>query len=40
MDSTRTESPLKKASDAIVLDNSHMNREQQLHWIMERLNEE
>jgi len=38
MDSTRSESPLKKASDAVVLDNSHMNREQQLEWIMERLN--
>lgn len=32
IDSSRTESPLIQASDAIVLDNSHINREEQLDW--------
>jgi cytidylate kinase len=40
IDSTREESPLHKAKDAIVLDNSSMTREEQLdkvmHWIAER----
>lgn len=39
IDSTRKESPLKKASDAVVLDNSYLNREEQLKWIMERLDQ-
>ncbi|MGM0377227.1 MAG: (d)CMP kinase [Bacteroidota bacterium] len=39
IDSTRSESPLKKAPDAVTLDNSHLNREEQLEWIMERLNQ-
>jgi cytidylate kinase len=30
MDATRSESPLRQASDAIVLDNTHMSREEQL----------
>jgi len=29
LDSTRTESPLKKAADAVLLDNSYMTREEQ-----------
>lgn len=31
-DMTRAESPLRKASDAITLDNSHLNKEQQLEF--------
>ena len=31
-DSTRAISPLRKADDAIVLDNSHMTVEQQMEW--------
>jgi len=38
-DSTRAESPLMQADDAVVLDNSHLNKEEQLHWIMEKLHE-
>jgi len=33
-DETRKESPLRKADDAIILDNSHMTREEQLEWIL------
>jgi cytidylate kinase len=42
IDETRDESPLKKASDAVELDNSNMNRQEQLDWIVglvkERIN--
>lgn len=38
-DSTRKESPLVKADDALLLDNSHLNREEQMSWILERLKE-
>ncbi|MBN2613262.1 MAG: (d)CMP kinase [Bacteroidales bacterium] len=31
-DSTRTESPLKKADGAVVLDNSHMSPDDQMKW--------
>ena len=31
-DSTRAISPLRKAGDAIVLDNSHMTVEEQMAW--------
>jgi cytidylate kinase len=31
-DEHRTESPLKKAGDALVLDNSHMTIEEEMHW--------
>jgi len=34
IDENRTESPLKKADDAIELDNSQMDRQEQLDWIM------
>ncbi|MCB2194539.1 MAG: (d)CMP kinase [Bacteroidetes bacterium] len=34
IDETRTESPLKKAPDAVELDNSQMNRQEQLDWIV------
>ena len=36
-DSTRKESPLMQADDAVVLDNSHLNKEQQLRWIIDKL---
>lgn len=39
IDSTRAESPLKKADDALVLDNSHITPPQQLNWIVDRLKE-
>jgi len=35
IDSSRTESPLRKADDAILLDNSEMTREEQLKWALE-----
>ncbi len=34
IDETREESPLKKATDAIELDNSNLNRKEQLDWIV------
>ncbi len=34
IDSGREHSPLKQADDAILLDNSNLNREQQLNWII------
>ena len=33
-DQYRAESPLRQADDAIVLDNSYMNREEQLNWLV------
>ena len=39
LDSTRKISPLRKADDAIVLDNSHMTIEEQKLWLMERVEE-
>ena len=33
IDSTRKESPLRQADDAVVLDNSHMSIEQQDEWL-------
>lgn len=42
IDETRDESPLKKADDSVELDNSNMNRSEQLDWIIglvkERIN--
>ena len=42
IDQSRSESPLRKADDAVVLDNSHITREEQLQvaydWAMERIN--
>ncbi|MFZ4861631.1 (d)CMP kinase [Sphingobacterium sp. Mn56C] len=35
IDSTRAESPLRQAEDAIVLDNSNLTQEQQLAFVME-----
>ncbi len=41
MDSTRAHSPLRQAEDALVLDNTTLNREQQfelaMQWAMERI---
>ena len=38
-DSTRAVSPLRKADDAIVLDNSDMTREEQFDFVIERVKE-
>lgn len=38
-DETRTESPLKKADDALIVDNSHLTREQQLEYVMKIIGE-
>jgi len=38
-DENREESPLRKAPDAIVLDNSNMTREEQFRWILDKVNE-
>jgi cytidylate kinase len=41
MDSTRAHSPLRQAEDALVLDNTNLNREQQfelaMQWAMEKI---
>ncbi|MFO7657028.1 MAG: (d)CMP kinase [Bacteroidales bacterium] len=37
-DSTRLESPLKQADDAILLDNSNMSREDQMEWFRKIFN--
>lgn len=37
-DTHREENPLRQAEDAIVLDNSKLNQEQQLDWVMGLLN--
>lgn len=39
IDETREESPLRRAADAISLDNSAMTIEQQNLWLLERFNE-
>ncbi len=39
IDSTREVSPLKKADDALTLDNSNLTREEQLKWTLERVKE-
>ncbi len=36
-DETREESPLRKADDAVILDNSFMTREEQLSWILSHI---
>ena len=38
-DMSRAISPLRKADDAIVLDNSHMSVEEQMTWFVERYEE-
>ncbi|MFW5851391.1 MAG: (d)CMP kinase [Bacteroidota bacterium] len=37
IDSTRKESPLRQADDAIVLDNSAMTRKEQMEWILKKI---
>jgi cytidylate kinase len=39
IDENRDESPLRQAEDAIVLNNSHMTKEEQLEWIVARMND-
>ena len=39
IDSTREVSPLKKADDALVLDNSHLSRDEQLKWALDKVKE-
>lgn len=38
LDQTREISPLRKADDALLLDNSNMTREEQEAWLMEQFN--
>lgn len=38
IDQTREVSPLKKADDAILLDNSSLTREEQMEWLIELFN--
>ena len=39
IDSTREASPLRKAEDALILDNSNMTREEQLKWVIRKVRE-
>ena len=39
IDSHRDVSPLRQAEDAVVLDNSHMTREEQSAWLLEKYKE-
>lgn len=39
IDSNREESPLQKAADALILDNSYLTREEQLNWVLEKVKE-
>ena len=39
LDETRKESPLRQASDAVLLDNSNMSIEEQNEWILQCFNE-
>ncbi|MCF8358018.1 MAG: (d)CMP kinase [Prolixibacteraceae bacterium] len=39
IDQNRETSPLKKADDAVVLDNSHMTPDEQLQWAIKKVNE-
>lgn len=39
IDSGRKESPLKQADDALILDNSYLNREEQLEWALTKAKE-
>lgn len=38
LDQTREESPLRKADDAIILDNSHMTPDEQNQWLLDLYN--
>ena len=37
IDENRDESPLRKASDALLLDNGTMSKSEQLNWILEKV---
>lgn len=39
LDQNRKESPLRKADDAIVLDNSYLTKEDQMQWLLDKFNE-
>lgn len=39
IDSNREVSPLKRADDALILDNSYLSREEQLKWTLEKVKE-
>jgi len=39
IDSTRAVSPLKRADDALILDNSNLTRDEQLKWTVEKAEE-
>lgn len=39
IDSTRAESPLRKADDALILDNDNLTRDQQMEWLHDRFRE-
>lgn len=39
IDSTRKESPLRKADDALVLNNDNMTREEQMEWLLAKFKE-
>lgn len=39
IDSTRSESPLRKADDALVLDNSEMSMNEQFEWLLNKMSE-
>ncbi len=39
IDSTREVSPLKKAGDALILDNSNLSHEEQLKWTLDKVKE-
>lgn len=36
IDQNRDESPLRQAEDALVLDNSHLTKEQQMQWLLDK----
>lgn len=38
IDQNRTESPLRQADDALVLDNSQLTKEQQMQWLLDKFN--
>lgn len=39
IDSSREVSPLKQADDAVILDNSDITREQQLNWVLQKVDQ-
>jgi len=38
IDSNRAVAPLLKVPDALILDNSMLNKEEQLDWILDKIN--